>query len=141
MNAIDQTDYDFMLSNVLPGIENLARNLPDESIGVLKAGQNGQRRLSKRHIAQILANCFFCVFKNDENLPHITFKKYNTYIVLFHTNLLIFFIGSIQSMDTTIHLGSKLANAKRKSLSVSSPTSKLLPQVKKRAAHIKHKNL
>jgi len=63
-----------MVSNVLPEIEKLARELPPERFSILKAGQEGKLELTKRQIAQLLANGFFC---NFSNLAAINFDKYD----------------------------------------------------------------
>jgi hypothetical protein len=73
----DPSGYNFMLGEVLPGIEKLARELQPESISILKAKHEGKVELTKRQIAQILANGFFCNFKDERNLPHINFDKYD----------------------------------------------------------------
>jgi uncharacterized protein with NAD-binding domain and iron-sulfur cluster len=65
-----------MVSNVLPEIEKLARELQPERFSILKAGQEGKLELTKRQISQILANGFFCNFKDIKNLSHINFDKY-----------------------------------------------------------------
>ena len=74
-----------ILTVVVPGIEKLARELqPDESFKILKEGQEGKLELTKRQIAQILANAFFCNFKDIQNLSHINFDKYyNKYLNFF----------------------------------------------------------
>jgi Poly (ADP-ribose) glycohydrolase (PARG) len=72
----NQAVYLFMLQKVIPGIENLARELKPESFNILKAGREGKVEISKKIIAQILANGFFCNFQSRDNLPHINFDKY-----------------------------------------------------------------
>jgi Poly (ADP-ribose) glycohydrolase (PARG) len=73
-----------MLNEVLPGIEKLARELQPEKFKILKAGQEGKVELTKRKIAQILANGFFCTFKDAINIPQINFERYgNEFCVLF----------------------------------------------------------
>lgn len=65
-----------MQSTVLPGIEKLARELqPDENFTLLQAGQEGKLELTKRQIAQILANCFFCNFPINNDFPTIIFDR------------------------------------------------------------------
>jgi len=66
-----------MLNEVIPGIEKLARELQPEGFSILKAGQEGTLELTKLQIAQILANGFFCNFKDEINLPHINFDTYD----------------------------------------------------------------
>jgi hypothetical protein len=92
--------YDYMLGVVLPGIEKLAKELPRESFSILKAGQEGKVELTKRQIAQILANGFFCNFIYNWNLPHINFDKYDTkfFVLLLSlkTTTLIFILKAIQ---------------------------------------------
>jgi hypothetical protein len=67
-----------MLNEVLPGIEKLARELQPETFKILKAGQEGKVELTKRKIAQILANGFFCNFKDATNIPQINFERYDS---------------------------------------------------------------
>jgi Poly (ADP-ribose) glycohydrolase (PARG) len=64
-----------MMSIVLPEIEELARELQAERFSILKAREEGKLELTKQQIAQILANGFFCNFKDVENLSHINFDK------------------------------------------------------------------
>jgi len=72
-----------MLNEVLPGIEKLARELQPESFKILKAKHEGKVELTKRQIAQILANGFFCNFKDAINIPQINFERYdNEFCVL-----------------------------------------------------------
>jgi Poly (ADP-ribose) glycohydrolase (PARG) len=72
----DQAMYNYILSAVLPGIEKLATGLQPERFRILKAGHEGKVELTKRQIAQILANGFFCNFKKDINVPRINFDKF-----------------------------------------------------------------
>jgi hypothetical protein len=89
-----------MLGIVLPGIEKLARELQTESFSILQVGKEGKLVLTKRQIAQILANGFFCNFKYNRNLPHINFDKYDTKIFVLllslKTKTLIFILKAIQ---------------------------------------------
>jgi Poly (ADP-ribose) glycohydrolase (PARG) len=66
-----------MKNVVFPGIENLARELQPEDCRILMAGQEGKLEVSKRRIAQILANSFFCNFSQNTLIPHFNFDLYN----------------------------------------------------------------
>jgi hypothetical protein len=119
-----------MLGVVLPGIEKLAKELQTESFSILKAGQEGKVELTKRQIAQILANGFFCNLKYNGNVPHINFDMYTKKSLLiiqsqYNNMLCIYLTGYTVRSKVTIE-GAKLRG---KSSSVSSLTSKLSPQV------------